>query len=111
MVDLQFAQVGMKAVADLDFAQTPEALDRIAFRTAGRERQAPHVGEKLGISHGQMAVDLSLDHALRNKQSGIYDLLEEEYGGLEKSTPDIRGLFKKGDGIFRAEDFKNRNTT
>ena len=59
-VVLEFAQVGVEAVADLHLEQVAEAFDRVEFRAVGRQGQEAEVGGEPGVVLRQVAAGLVL---------------------------------------------------
>ena len=77
-VVLEFAQVGVEAVADLHLEQVAEAFDRVEFRAVARQGQQVQVGGEPGGVLRQVAAGLVLDDNRQGGRIGGGDLLEEE---------------------------------
>ena len=93
---LQPAQVWIEPVGHSAALSRPPAFDRIEFRTVGRQRQQPEIGQVAHIVNGQMEAGMVGDHHMQRLRIQVGDLFEEERvdvpvdGGGEQQLGGVR---------------------
>ena len=75
-VILELAQRRIKAVGDGGFEETAEAVDRVEFRTVGRQR--PQIGRQAAIVRGQVETGLIGDDDMQRFGVGVGDLAQKD---------------------------------